>query len=415
MESENLAVITSFPQKGVIHDKVVVGIASYTKNTLLALKKYNPSLKITVFAEILSGKKENYEDNGILVKRVWKRNSFLIFPTLIKNAYSLNKDTKNVLVEFEVAMFGDFFYLLFFPVFLLFLRISGRKTTIVMHQVISDINELSGHINLKSGKKALVLNFFISSFYRTILLLASKAIVFDKVLKDKLSKYTDTKKIIVIPHGVEQFKDDVSRHSAREKLKISSNDFVVLYFGFLAWYKGADWLINAFDAKKAKENGIKLVMAGGGNPNHLNKKYYQDYLENIKIVCKEKGIVLTGFVNEEDIPLYFKAADVVVLPYRTLMSSSGPLSIAFSFGKAFITSNALEEIFDTQDLKELLESKGLSKQDLIFSSFDEFNSLVRKLKTNKEFGGGVEDLSLEIAKKRSWEVIGKRYYEEIFS
>src|ERR1035437_4056562 len=100
MISEKLVVITSFPPKGIVHDKSVVGIASYAKNTLLALKKHKKELEIIVLAEIIN-QKENYEDEGVLVKRVWKRGSFTIFLQFVREILAL-KDSKNILIEFEV-------------------------------------------------------------------------------------------------------------------------------------------------------------------------------------------------------------------------------------------------------------------------------------------------------------------------
>jgi len=409
MISEKLVVITSFPPKGIIHDKSVVGIASYAKNTLLGLKKYKKELDITVLAEILN-QKENYEDEDILVKRAWKRASFGIFPRLLKEIFAL-KDTKDVLIEFEVAMFGDFPHLLPFPVFLLLLKLMGKKITIVSHQVIPDIAALSGHLNLESKFKTHLLNFCIHSFYRIMLLLAFQTIVFDKTLKDNLSHFGSSTKIKVVPHGVEEFKNPVSRSEACKKLNFSENDFVLLYFGYLAWYKGADWLVDEY-IKLKKDTQIKLIMAGGPNPNHANKTYYQEYIQKIEAECAKNDIILTGFVKEEDISLYFQASDLIVLPYRTLMSASGPLSIAFSFQKPFLVSEALAPMFETEDIKEVLDELKIDKNDLIFSS--DFKDKIKKFQTEPDFGKKTEELSKVLAQKRNWNEIGKTYYETLF-
>ena len=270
MTEDKLIVITSFPEEGVIHGKTVVGIASYAKNTLLALKKNKPEVKITVLAEILENKKETYKDNGIEVKRVWKRNSFTTFFLLFKNLLAL-KTSKNILIEFEVAMFGEFIFLLPFPLFLFLLKIMGKNITIVSHQVISDIDTLSGHINLHSKLESKLLNFFIHFFYRIILILSSRIIVFDDILKDKLAAFGNKNKIVVIPHGVEKFKNDITKEEARKKLNLGNDDFILLYFGYLAWYKGTDVLIQYYSELKNKRD-IKLIIAGGPNPNHTGKK-----------------------------------------------------------------------------------------------------------------------------------------------
>ena len=412
MNSSDLVVITSFPPQGIVHDKAVVGIASYAKNTLLALKKYKNDLNITVLAEKLEGNSKTYEDNGLKVERIWRRNSFSTFFLLLKKIMSL-KDTKNILIEFEVAMFGDFIYLLFFPLFLLILKLLRKKTTIVSHQVISDINSLSGHINLNDGLKTKVLNLFIHLFYKMLIAFSTKVIVFDQVLKEKLEKYGNKKKIFVIPHGVEKFNFELKNLDAKEKLGFKKDDFVLLYFGYLAWYKGTDILINYFNQIKEKAN-LKLIIAGGPNPNHLDKQYYLNYIKNIKEACEQNNIVLTGFVKEEDIPLYFIASDLVVFPYRTLMSASGPLSIAFSFQKPIIISNSLTEMFKTQDIKTGLDAAKLNEEDLVFNSSTDFQAKITRIHKDSNLRERLEMLSSIMGEQRSWEKVGQSYYETLF-
>ena len=411
MSSEELVVISSFPPKGIVHDKSVVGIASYAKNTLLGLKNYSPQTNITVLAEILY-KKEKYEDEKINVNRVWKRGSFSAFPSLIKSVLAL-KNTKIVLIEFEVAMFGDFIFLLPFPVFLLILKLFGKKVVIVSHQVISDIEDLSGHINLNNRFKIFFINLSIGFFYRLMILLASKIIVFDKILKEKLSRFGNSQKIDIIPHGVEDFKSTVSREQAREKLGFKETDFVLLYFGFLAWYKGTDLLVKYFNEINSDDRSIKLIIAGGPNPNHTRKKYYQNYIRSIEESCQNNDIILTGFVKQENIPTFFQASDLVVFPYRTLMSASGPLSIAFSFKKPFIISKELSGMFETFDIDTSLNKLGIDKNSLVFTN-NEAKEKILKIKNDSVLRKKIEELSRTMAQKRNWQKIGQLYNETLF-
>jgi len=411
MSSEKLVVISSFPPKGIVHDKSVVGIASYAKNTLLGLKNYSPQTNITVLAEILD-KKENYDDERINVNRVWKRGSFSAFPSLIKSVLAL-KNTKTVLIEFEVAMFGDFIFLFPFPIFLLILKLFGKKVIIVSHQVISDIQDLSGHINLNNRFKIFFINLSIGLFYRLMILLASEIIVFDKILKEKLSRFGSSKKIDVIPHGVEDFKPTISREQAREKLGFKENDFVLLYFGYLAWYKGTDLLIKYFNEINNADKSIKLIIAGGSNPNHTRKKYYQNYIRSIEESCQNNDIILTGFVKQENIPTFFQASDLVVFPYRTLMSASGPLSIAFSFKKPFIISKELSGMFETFDIDTSLNKLGIDKNSLVFAN-NEAKEKILKIKNDSVLRKKIEELSRTMAQKRNWQKIGQLYNETLF-
>jgi len=414
MKPKNLVVISSYPPRGETHNKKIVGVASYTKNLLLSFAKRG-KVNINVLAENLPNEEKFYKEDKINVHRVWKRDSFLIFPTLLKEII-FKKDAK-ILFEFEHAMFGSPIFCLPLPFFLLFLKVLLRRdVTFVFHQVISDINDLSGHINLnKNGVKAIFLNAFISIFYRSLLLSITNAVVFEDELKLRLKRFGNEKKIEVIPHGIEEFEEVLNQEKAREKLKIDKNKFVILNFGFLAWYKGSDLIINLFKSlPKEKRNKIKLILAGGPNPNHVGKKYYDLYIKKIETDAKKNGVEVTGFVPEEKIPAYFRAADLVVFPYRTFMSSSGPLSMALSFKAPFIVSEQLSGLLNSKDFKKALELSKLSPDDLIFKLTSEsFTSKIEVLMEGK-LQEKMRKMSKTLEKERKFDKIAESYEKIIF-
>ncbi len=418
---EKILAITSFPPRGRIHSDKVVGIASYAKNTLTSIgKTIAPAKKVhfEVMAEKLTDE-TNYKEGKINVKRVWSRNNFGIFPNLILEILKNQRDTKTILIEFELSMFGTLPYLLPFPLFLLFLKLLGKKIIFVCHQVIPDMQEIAPHMNLSHNTfKTELMNWAIGMFYTYVLLVCTKVIVFEEDLKERLTEFGSAWKIVVIPHGVEEFKNAPTREEARKKLKIKNSDFVVMSFGFLAWYKGTDWLIHAINSAKKKGSipghEIKLVLAGGPNPNHTDKEYYKRYIKGISKACSENGFILTGFVPERSIPLYFKAADLIVLPYRTFMSASGPLSITFSFNKPFLLSPKLAGVLESEDFKALLKRLKIKSEDLIFQNFNgDLAKKVNKLRRSPALRVKMASFSREARKMRSWDKIGQRYYEEI--
>jgi glycosyltransferase involved in cell wall biosynthesis len=416
LSKKNLLVIASFPEKGEVHGAKVVGGATYTKNTLLALLSYDPTLAITVLAETFDSKKTSYTDENISVIRIWQRNSLLSFFVLLHEISVNHKKDKKILIEFELSMFGGIASLLPFPFFLLALKLLGKDVHMVLHQVVLDLNEMHGHINLKpNSAQAKVYSALIAALYTILLQLSSNCIVFEEVFAHKLRQINSKKRITVIPHGVEQFSKSLSKAEARKVLDLPQNAFVMVAFGFLAWYKGTDWIVEAFKKYLQEDKKMYLILAGGPNPNHLEKNFYVDYIRNLEREDNNSNLRVTGFVPERKISLYYEACDVTIFPYRTLMSSSGPLSLSYSFSKPFLLSNALKEILQTTDVKQSLQTRSIDMSDLIFTSQEDFAHKIQLLHKNLERLDALEALTKDVAQARSWKSIAQKYYETLFT
>jgi glycosyltransferase involved in cell wall biosynthesis len=424
MKKQNIIVIASYPPQGEKHHISIAGGASYTKNTIQSLQKMldkhhkEHKYSITVLAEQLEGTFAQYQEDSIQVIRVWKRNSLFTFPRLLQEILSRQRHANIILLEFELAMFGEQASLLLLPAFLFILRLSGKKICCVCHQVIVDFNTVSGHINLRENEwKIRVLNIVQKFFYHLLFASVNKVIVFDEALKSRLQRVVRHPHIHVIPHAVEAFNTKVTKEQARKQLNIPEDKYVLLYFGFLAWYKGTDWLIQQFELipEEIKKN-LLLIIAGGPNPNRKNKIYYQKYIVEIEEACKKNYIRLTGFVEEKHIPLYFQAIDLAIFPYRAFMSASGPLSIALSFEKPILVSEALQEIFTTKDMQDALAEKRLTTKDFVVSLLN--TNLEEKIQNsmhNKKYQQTLIDFAKAIKQKRNWDTIGEMYYHEIFT
>ena len=425
MIQQKLIVIASYPPKGTIHEKHVVGGASYTKITLTAVqdiinKKHHVSQRITVLAEKLPGQAEVYEEDNMIIKRLWKRNSLKTFILLAKEILK-DPNSDHVLLEFELAMFGEKRHIVFLPLFLFVLKLFHKNITIVFHQVIDDLDDLSGHINIeKHSLKSKLFTFALKSLYISLHTVSDTAIVFDEALKERLTHLYDRRKIMVIPLGIEKFNDIPTKQEARKKLNIKNDAYVIVLFGFLAWYKGTDWIISHFAELKKSIPNLTLLIAGGPNPNHTTKKFYQEYVDQIVTHCKEKekekDISISGFVAEKDIPVYFQAADCIIFPYRTYMSTSGPLTLTYSFKKPFLVGKSLEKVFSNPDIHEIFQNTGLDAKELIFDLTTE--SLIKRLgtlKSNYSLQKKIDSALTTLSDKRAWHIIAQKYYEILFA
>ncbi len=355
MPMQNLTVISSYPRKNITHDEKVVGGATYTKGLITSLKQQNPSLNIEVLSEKFD-RTESYTEEGIKIKREWKRGNLLSLTKLFVSL--LFSERKDILTSFEAFMFGKPIITAYALAWFVILRLMGKNNYFLLHQVLQNFDDLE-----PNKLKAKYQNFQKNLLYKLILIACSKVLVFEEQFRQYLG--SNNPKIEVLPHFVPNLKR-VEKIAARKKLGLNISDFYVLYFGFLAPYKGVDLLVKNWP----KKGSAKLILAGGENPNHADEAWYKKYVSNVLSLAKQKGIKTTGFVKESEIPYYFEACDVVIFPYRTFMSSSGPLSFAYHFEKGVLLSKRLTDYSKSEDFKLGLKRSGLKVEDLTF----DFNS-----------------------------------------
>ncbi len=387
---DTILIVTSYPEKGTIHGKGTVGIASYTKNTLLHILKIKPKLSFTVFAEILS-KNETYIEDGMNIRRMWQRNSL---SSLLGLFQEMMNPYREIVIPFEVYMFGNTFFAGIFLLFLAFLKLMGKRITIIVHQVPDGIDDVEA-----DSLRARLFPILKHVLYNLITFSAQTVVVFEETFKKRLG---NNKNIVVIPHAVEPVKH-IDTAAAKKKLGIPDKQPLVLYFGFLSPYKGVDQLIEAWD----ENSSYTLILAGGGNPNHMSSPEYQKYIQSLHSEAEKKNIRITGFVSEEDLPMYFSAANIVILPYRTFFSSSGPLSLAFAYEKPVLLSPALSEYFSSVDFIDSAKETGIERPNVI--SPIERTDLSAHLEQIMKKYDRYKAFSQELKKKRSWDMIGEKY------
>lgn len=337
---DSLLVISPYPARNTVHTGG--GIASYAKNTLLAIKKASPDQKIAVLANVVD-KQEAYLEDGILVIRSWDRNLLNFYPQILTHLSRFTK-IKRVLFEFEFAAYGDLITTSTIPFLLAYLKLSGKTVTTVLHQVVRNLDELSSHTGL--NRKELRKTFFnqgLRLFYQLVTALSDTVVTLEQTLADRLAEITGRKNIIALAHGLFPQKG-LRRSRALRNLSLSPKNLYVLAFGYLSQYKGSDLIVKAFN-KPIKVNGraVKLILAGGESPTQGQKAHYRGYYKNLyEVIDSNPNIIHTGFVPGTRISSYYTAADLTVFPYRTFMSASGPLSLALAYGKPILTSNKLD-------------------------------------------------------------------------
>lgn len=148
-----------------------------------------------------------------------------------------------------------------------------------------------------------------------------------------LGKYKH--KIRVITHGinVEQFQIKDSREECRKKLNIPVNKHIVLFVGHLGPYKGPHVLIETLPEVIKHVPDTMVLFAGSGEMKSNLKKLSEK-------IGVSKHVRFEGFIKESLKPLYYKSADVFVLPSINTLEIFGIVNLeAMASGLPVIASN----------------------------------------------------------------------------
>lgn len=153
------------------------------------------------------------------------------------------------------------------------------------------------------------------------------------VLND-LGKFTHSphKKFLLHPLYT-SFGEKMEKQEARQKLKLDPSVKTVLFFGLIRAYKGLDLLLEAMADTTIRQMNVKLLVAGEF---YEDKKMYTDIIEKNNL---QNNIVLyDAFIPNEEVRVYFSAADLLALPYRSA-TQSGVTQVAFHFEKPVVVTN----------------------------------------------------------------------------
>ena len=135
---------------------------------------------------------------------------------------------------------------------------------------------------------------------------------------------------VVIPHGsyVGLYGPPCDRAASRAALGLLANGPVLLNLGTLRPYKNIEQLIDVFASLPPDARGT-LLIAGAAK----SEAYAAELRRRAALV---PGVELRAiYIPDEELPAYLGAADVVVLPYRSLLTS-GILLWALSYARPVV-------------------------------------------------------------------------------
>lgn len=160
---------------------------------------------------------------------------------------------------------------------------------------------------------------------------------------------------MLIPSGnyVSQFPDPPSKAQARERLGLPQDKLVILFFGNPRREKGLHILLEAMVAHR-DEDRLLLLVAGKMKPEE--EAEYRAFADEHGLNDRIRFDI--GHVDDADVAAYYRAPDIVALPYLRIYESAVAL-MAMSLERPVLASD-LPPIRDVigDDLRGLLFAPG---------------------------------------------------------
>ena len=208
--------------------------------------------------------------------------------------------------------------------------------------------------------------------------------------------------VTVIPYGINDAVPNtvLTPDQAKQRLGIRSGERTILFFGNIAPYKGLDCLIAAFQRIATGSGDYRLIIAGRVKKGC--EKYWEEIRQTLSRGVNPGRIILkTDYIPDREIELYFKAADVLVLPYRHIFQS-GVMFLGYSFGLPVIAA----------DVGSLREDVIEGETGFLFKPRDPFD-LAQTIETyfSSDLFEGLNSRRQEIREyvkeRHSWNTVGR--------
>lgn len=206
-------------------------------------------------------------------------------------------------------------------------RLSGHRVVLTVH-------------NINAGKRDKRDSFGNRMSLKILYHLANRLIVHTEKSKEELMAEFPIKesKIAVIKHGMNNRVtiSGLSASQARKQLQINEQEKVVLFFGNIDYYKGLDILLDSFREMPEKFLSETRLLIAGNSKSPEYSALIQKKIEAPEI--RDRVSASFGYIRDEDVEMYFMAADCIVLPYRNIYQS-GVIFMAYTFGLPLIVAD----------------------------------------------------------------------------
>ena len=211
---------------------------------------------------------------------------------------------------------------------MLYYRLFGKRIILTAHNV---------NMRKRDGRDNWLNRLSLGVQYR----LCDHILVHTAAMKRELT--TDfgiaSQRVSIIPFGINNTcpTTALGHREARERIDLDPGEKTLLFFGQIAPYKGLEYLISAMSELAKEEENLRLVIAGRIKPGYAS--YWNTIRSQISLRGLENRIIQhVRFIPETAVEVYFKAADVAVIPYVEIFQSGVPF-LSYSFGLPVIATD----------------------------------------------------------------------------
>ena len=148
---------------------------------------------------------------------------------------------------------------------------------------------------------------------REAMLTADRIVAFSGHERDAMARLygADPERVMLAPCGVDLAKfRPLDQKEVRRQLGLNGEK-VLLYVGRVEPLKGLDLLVETAAQMEAGEEEVRMMVVGGGGPGEPETDRVMRLAEERNV---DDLIDFVGRVNHDDLPLYYNAADVCVVP-----------------------------------------------------------------------------------------------------
>jgi len=214
-------------------------------------------------------------------------------------------------------------------ILMLYYKVRGKKIALTAHNV----NQAR-----RDSKDSLLNRITLKIQYR----LCDHIFVHTQKMKNELCHDFDVVEtaVTVIRHPINNaFPDtELTPAEAKRRLGLRDDERTILFFGRIRPYKGIEHLLAAFKLLSTnREENYRLIIAG--EPKKGSEEYLHEIQRTIKTEFNQEQVIMRiQFIPDEEMELYLKGADVLVLPYKEIFQS-GVLFLAYSYGLPVVATD----------------------------------------------------------------------------